>query len=385
MKKVVFLSDMAFDANISIVKHLSFLYDVYFMSICREGVEDRIGKVSLDQDIECTEGLNQFMCLKRFLNLEKTFLIKHYSKRKMGWKSLIKKLLVDFKVFFFLKSLKPHAVMVDSLNFPITRFFYRKKIVYLMHDPFPHSGEKNFYRLLSDVTVKFLSARFVLFNESQKDSFIKTRHVHPNKVFTAFLSVYEFLEIFDKGLIDESLNHNIFFWGRISAYKGVDYLIEGFKQYLKETGDEKATLTIAGAGEFYFDVQKAIQGYPQICVINRFFTMQEMVHYVRNSLISVCPYTDATQSGVIMSAFALKKTILATEVGGLPEMLDNGSAGILIPPCSAQAICVALKEIFASPSKIKDCEFSIERLYFNDGKKSWQKGVKGIERAIESL
>ena len=41
----------------------------------------------------------------------------------------------------------------------------------------------------------------------------------------------------------------------------------------------------------------------------------------------VCPYTDATQSGVIMSAFAFNKPVIATDVGGLPEMVKGYSSG----------------------------------------------------------
>ncbi|MBR6123929.1 glycosyltransferase family 4 protein [Candidatus Saccharibacteria bacterium] len=385
MKKIVFLSDMAFDANVSMVKHLSRFYDIFFLSICRAGVENRIGKIDLTDEITCAEKIKEFGILKAFLNLEKTFLVKHYSKKEMGWKCFFKKFVVDLKVLFFLNRIKPSAVMVDSLNFPITRLFYRMKIVNLVHDPFPHRGEHNFYRRLSDISMKCLSSRYVLFNENQKKDFIAKYHIDSKRVYSAFLGVYEILELFDDNCVDESLKHNVFFWGRVSPYKGIEYLVEGFKQFLKETGDSNATLIIAGEGKYHFDIHRAVEGVSQITVIERFLTMREMVHYLKNSFIAVCPYTDATQSGVVMSAFAMKKTILATKVGGLPEMLDDGNVGMLIPPCDSDAICQSIKSLFANTDKVKSYETAIEKLYFGNGKKSWSNGVKGIVDAIESL
>ena len=38
----------------------------------------------------------------------------------------------------------------------------------------------------------------------------------------------------------------------------------------------------------------------------------------------MCPYTDATQSGVVYSSFALNTPVIATNVGGLSEMIDDG-------------------------------------------------------------
>lgn len=45
---------------------------------------------------------------------------------------------------------------------------------------------------------------------------------------------------------------------------------------------------------------------------------------IRNCEFTVVPYIDATQSGVIMSAYAFNKPCVATNVGGLPEMVIDG-------------------------------------------------------------
>ena len=56
----------------------------------------------------------------------------------------------------------------------------------------------------------------------------------------------------------------------------------------------------------------------------------------------VLPYIEASQSGVIPIAYHFGKPVIATEVGGLPDMVDHGRTGYLVPPCDANALAKAL-------------------------------------------
>jgi glycosyltransferase involved in cell wall biosynthesis len=45
----------------------------------------------------------------------------------------------------------------------------------------------------------------------------------------------------------------------------------------------------------------------------------------------VLPYVDATQSGVLMTAHAFDKPAIVTDVGGLPEVVESGVTGFVVP------------------------------------------------------
>ena len=54
--------------------------------------------------------------------------------------------------------------------------------------------------------------------------------------------------------------------------------------------------------------------------------------------IAICPYKDATQSGVVQTALALKVPVILTNVGALPEMVKDGEYGSIVPPCDSELL-----------------------------------------------
>lgn len=127
-------------------------------------------------------------------------------------------------------------------------------------------------------------------------------------------------------------------------------------------------IIIAGKGDFYFDKSR-FEENPRYIFINRFITNEELVSLISNSIAVVCPYIDATQSGVIMSAFALNKPVIATNVGALPEMVKDGRTGFLVPPKDSKAIEKAVREII-QPGVAQQMSENIEKDY-STGSSSW--------------
>jgi glycosyltransferase involved in cell wall biosynthesis len=56
------------------------------------------------------------------------------------------------------------------------------------------------------------------------------------------------------------------------------------------------------------------------------------VSLIQHAKFLVCPYRDASQSGVLMTAMAIGKPVIATNVGAFPEYIQDGYNGLVAEP-----------------------------------------------------
>jgi glycosyltransferase involved in cell wall biosynthesis len=79
----------------------------------------------------------------------------------------------------------------------------------------------------------------------------------------------------------------------------------------------------------------------------RFIPDSEIATFFAAADIVLAPYRIEAQSGVALTAFHFARPVIATTVGGLPEIID-GSNGILIPPEDPSSLANAVDEFFAA-------------------------------------
>ncbi len=65
----------------------------------------------------------------------------------------------------------------------------------------------------------------------------------------------------------------------------------------------------------------------------------------RRASVVVLPYIEASQSFIISIAYRFGKPVVATTVGGLPEMVDDGKTGFLVPPRDVDALADAVVKL----------------------------------------
>lgn len=82
--------------------------------------------------------------------------------------------------------------------------------------------------------------------------------------------------------------------------------------------------------------------------VRRFVSAAELVGTVAASEVSLLPYRFATQSGAVVLAQALGSVVVSTAVGGIPEQVEDGVTGRLLPPEAGPG---ALRAVFGDLSK----------------------------------
>lgn len=132
----------------------------------------------------------------------------------------------------------------------------------------------------------------------------------------------------------------ILFFGRLWEYKGLEYLIRA--EPLITSRVPQAKIAIAGRGED-FDRYRRMMLHPErFIVYNEYVSDEKRAELFRRASVVVLPYIEASQSGVIPIAYRFGKPVVATRVGGLPDMVDHGRTGYLVPPRDAKALAEAL-------------------------------------------
>lgn len=244
-------------------------------------------------------------------------------------------------------------------------YMLRKKMVLTMHDPLPHSSDlgrmNRFHRFVAFRLVN----HFIVLSESLREEFVQTYNLQKKHVYVSRLGVYDVLLQATPAEMQLPEKY-ILFVGSINPHKGIRYLCEAFEQIHEEHND--VHFVIAGRGCFDFDIEHFTSSLP-VTVINRFVTDGELVTLLGNSLFTVCPYIDATQSGVIMSAFALGKPVLATRVGALGEMMEDGRHGLLVSPRDSNALAAAINDML-SDEVLGEMQRNIN-LDYTSGQRSW--------------
>jgi glycosyltransferase involved in cell wall biosynthesis len=153
--------------------------------------------------------------------------------------------------------------------------------------------------------------------------------------------------ILGRASIDDDISgceqHTFLFFGRIESYKGLRYLLDA-GDVLHSRG-HIFRLVVAGTGRDLEHHRKRIASTAWIQLIDRYISSAEVPDLFRRAMSVVLPYTDATQSAVCAMAFASSRPVIATNVGGLPDVLINGENGLIVPPRDVKALADAMEKL----------------------------------------
>lgn len=137
----------------------------------------------------------------------------------------------------------------------------------------------------------------------------------------------------------------VLFFGLIRPYKGVDLLLEAFREI------EGAELWVVGR-PFGVDLGELTEAAGRcrstVRFVPRFVEDREVPALFRRADLVVLPHRDAEQSGVLFTALAFAKAILMSDAGGFGEVAALG-AGRTFPAGDAAALAAGLDELLGDP------------------------------------
>lgn len=163
----------------------------------------------------------------------------------------------------------------------------------------------------------------------------------------------------------------LLFFGFVRQYKGLDVLLEAMPDVLAEHDVELLVV-----GEFWKDKASYLEQIEElgiaghVRIVDDYVPNEKISGYFAAADLVVQPYRSATGSGISQLAFGLRRPVVATKVGNLEEVVEDGVSGRLVAPGDAKALAnalnasledAALKELTKNAALVSE-RFSWERL-----------------------
>ncbi len=164
-------------------------------------------------------------------------------------------------------------------------------------------------------------------------------------------------------------------FGMIKPNKGLAHLLHAMTEILRAYPDTR--LLIAGEPVENFDVYAALiaqLGIQQSVLARLGYVRDEDVgaHFQAADLV-VLPHTAISLSGVAWVALEFGRPIVGTNVGGLPDLIEEGVNGLLVPPGSSEALSRAIIRMLGDSEQL-ECMGERARARF-EAQHSWTKAA----------
>jgi glycosyltransferase involved in cell wall biosynthesis len=231
----------------------------------------------------------------------------------------------------------------------------RGAVVFLCHNVYPHEAP----RIPGSAAVLRLMVRMAF---SQADGFLVHSKRLAQEVYSLvpdaeleriFHPVHDFCRLGGR----EASNQvpRLLFFGNIRPYKGLEIFIRALALLKREIRFQAVV-----AGEFYID-SRPIKELTEQLGLARDVVWSE--GYIANEDVARCfgeadlvvlPYLEATQSGVVPLAYGFDLPVIASDVGGLSEIVLDGQTGYLVPPGNPEALARMMFEYLSLAEEKKE-------------------------------
>ena len=168
--------------------------------------------------------------------------------------------------------------------------------------------------------------------------------------------------------------------GRLYHVKGQDTLIEAMPYVLKEFPDMKLHLVGDGPEKQRLALSVERLGLKDCIIFRGSLPHEEIPKEIASAAILVGPSRKEGQGIVFVEAQAAGTPIVATNVGGIPEVVEDGVTGLLVPPENPQALAETILKLLRDPLYAKRLAENAKK---DVEKYNWGRITKKVEVLID--
>jgi glycogen synthase len=139
------------------------------------------------------------------------------------------------------------------------------------------------------------------------------------------------------------------FVGRLASNKGLVELVTAFAELARE--DSEAHLVLVGAdGGQRANVEARVRGFAlegRVHLLGHVADEALLAAAYREATVTVLPSEYEAFGLVLLESLAQGTPVIATRVGGIPEFIEDGRSGVLVPAKDPTALAAALRQVWS--------------------------------------
>jgi len=136
----------------------------------------------------------------------------------------------------------------------------------------------------------------------------------------------------------------VLFVGRLVTNKGANVLLDAVREL---SGGDRCEVVFVGDGPLRPDLERAAASAGQAGNVRFVGRSNDVAEWLRRADVLVLPSFAESSSLVLLEAMASGTCIIASDVGGNRELVDDGRTGLLFSPGDHRALAGVLEEVLA--------------------------------------
>jgi glycosyltransferase involved in cell wall biosynthesis len=240
---------------------------------------------------------------------------------------------------------------IEGVIFSALMRLVGKRVIYTAHNALPHHKDSLYYRLLFKL-IYLIQNEIIVHTPYIKRQIITNLKIEPKKIHVVAHGVYrkEKNPLITKKDAREMLglkqsSNVVLFFGKIEAYKGFDILVRSID--LLESDNNFEILVAGKVSEAYkkeFENLVANRKQGKYIFLLKFISEEEMEYCFKAADITVLPYKEASQSGVLFMSYTFGIPVIAPRLGGFPEDVLPAKTGYIFEPNDPESLAAILNQ-----------------------------------------
>jgi alpha-maltose-1-phosphate synthase len=145
----------------------------------------------------------------------------------------------------------------------------------------------------------------------------------------------------------------VLFVGRITDQKGIFHLLEAARA-LPAGVQVVLCASAPDTPEIEERLRRAVAGQPNVKWINEMVPVGVVTQLYSHAAVFCCPSVYEPFGLINLEAMACETPVVASGVGGILEVVEDGKTGLLVPPAQPAALAEALTRVLGNPDLARD-------------------------------